>query len=89
VLLEAVLRNLASRTESWRIAKGADETLATDYRTHSLTLGTQVRASLPGDQTVEGTAEAIDALGRLRVDTGGEVVTVSAGDITHLRPIEP
>ena len=60
--------------------------LANDYRTCSLTLGTRVRATLPGDRTVEGTAADIDELGRLRIDTGKETVTVSAGDITHLRP---
>ena len=68
-------------------AGGADATLAADYRTHSLTIGTRVRASLPGDRAVEGVADAIDELGRLRIDTGEQMVTVSAGDITHLRPV--
>jgi BirA family biotin operon repressor/biotin-[acetyl-CoA-carboxylase] ligase len=89
VLMQAVLRNLAARLSSWRNAKGADDMLANDYRTCSLTLGTRVRATLPGDRTVEGTAADIDELGRLRIDTGTETVTVSAGDIAHLRPLEP
>jgi BirA family biotin operon repressor/biotin-[acetyl-CoA-carboxylase] ligase len=54
-----------------------------------VTIGHRVRASLPGDRTVEGIAADIDDLGRLRIDTGGEVLTVSAGDITHLRPANP
>ncbi len=87
VLLHALLRHLAVRIGSWRAAGGADSTLAADYRMHSMTLGTRVRASLPGDQTVEGVADAVDDLGRLRIDTGGQTVTVSAGDITHLRNI--
>ena len=33
-----------------------------------------------------GTARAIDETGRLCVDTGGQTVAISAGDITHLRP---
>ncbi len=88
VLLAAVLRHLSTRIANWRSAGGVDATLAADYRTHSLTLGTRVRASLPGDRAVEGVADAIDELGRLRIDTGGaKMVTVAAGDITHLRPL--
>lgn len=41
---------------------------------------------MPGDRHVEGVAEAVDELGRLRIDTGEQTVTVSAGDVTHLRP---
>ena len=47
-----------------------------------------MRATLPGDVAVEGVAADIDGLGRLRIDTGAEIVTISAGDITHLRPLE-
>ena len=66
-----------------------DATLAADYRTRSVTIGNRVRASLPGDRTVDGVAADVDYLGRLRIDTGKEVLTVSAGDITHLRPVNP
>ena len=86
-LLHAVLRHLAARIAGWRSTGGADATLAADYRRHSLTIGTRVRASLPGDRAVEGVAGAVDELGRLRIDTGEQTVTVSAGDITHLRPV--
>ena len=85
VLLAAVLRHLAARIDSWRAAAGADPRLTRDYRSHSLTIGTRVRANLPGDHAVVGIAEAVDELGRLRIDTGAETVTVSAGDVTHLR----
>ena len=54
----------------------------------SLTIGT------PGaGQPARGTARSraspsdIDDQGRLCIDTGAEVLTVSAGDITHLRPV--
>ena len=72
----------------WRAAGGADATLAADYRSRSVTIGNRVRASLPGDRTVEGVADDIDEVGqaahRHRRQT---VLTVSAGDITHLRPV--
>lgn len=53
---------------------------------HSLTLGTEVRVHLPGGEIVDGRARALAADGSLVVDlpTGGEL-TVSAGDVEHLR----
>ncbi|WP_125098277.1 biotin--[acetyl-CoA-carboxylase] ligase [Leucobacter chromiireducens] len=52
----------------------------------SLTLGTEVRVHLPGDEIVDGRARALAADGSLVVDlpTGGQL-TVSAGDVEHLR----
>ena len=88
-LAAAVLRHLATRIGSWRTAGGADAALAADYRSRSVTIGNRVRASLPGDRTVEGVAVDVDDLGRLRIDTGDEVLTVSAGEIPHLRPVNP
>ncbi|KAA8968268.1 biotin--[acetyl-CoA-carboxylase] ligase [Mycobacterium sp.] len=86
VLTRRVLRELASRIEAWRAAGGADPKLMADYQRHSLTLGTGVQALLPGGRDVVGVARAVDELGRLCIDTGGQTVTVSAGDISHLRP---
>lgn len=89
-LAGSVLGHLAARFDSWRAANGTDPVLARDYRSCSATLGTAVRALLPGDTTLEGTAVDVDELGRLVIETGdGELVTVSAGDITHLRPLDP
>ncbi len=85
-LAEALLRHLAARFAGWR---NADPKLAADYRERSVTIGSGVRALLPGDNTLVGTAVDVDALGRLIIDTGTERVTVSAGDITHLRPDAP
>lgn len=84
-LAEEVLRRLAGRIESWQSSGAAS---ADDYRARSLTLGTRVRALLPGDKVIEGVAADIDELGRLVIDTGTRRETVSAGDITHLRPSE-
>ncbi|WP_046321007.1 biotin--[acetyl-CoA-carboxylase] ligase [Mycobacterium sp. UM_Kg1] len=83
---EKVLRHLADRIAAWRRAGGADDALVADYRRHSCTLGVRVRADIPGGQRVEGLAEGIDGTGRLVINTGDGSVTVSAGDVTRLRP---
>jgi BirA family biotin operon repressor/biotin-[acetyl-CoA-carboxylase] ligase len=83
---DKILRHLAVRIAAWRAAGGADDALAADYRRHSCTLGARVRADMPGGRRVEGLAESIDDTGRLVIDTGTETVTVSAGDVTRLRP---
>ena len=85
-LLGAVLAELTVRIDRWRSAGGPDATLIADYRRRSLTLGTRVRALLPGDREIIGVATDLDASGQLSIDTGAQTVTVSAGDITHLRP---
>jgi BirA family transcriptional regulator, biotin operon repressor / biotin---[acetyl-CoA-carboxylase] ligase len=84
-LAQALLRHLAARIDSWR---SGDPAIAADYRARSVTIGSRVRATMPGDQTVAGIADDVDEFGRLVIDTGAERVTVSAGDITHLRPLE-
>ncbi|MGY4710211.1 biotin--[acetyl-CoA-carboxylase] ligase [Mycolicibacterium sp. CBM1] len=84
-LVTAVLGELTTRIRSWQAAKGPDPHLVADYRQRSSTLGARVRAIMPGEHEITGIATDIDALGRLHIDTGTDVVTVSAGDITHLR----
>jgi BirA family biotin operon repressor/biotin-[acetyl-CoA-carboxylase] ligase len=86
VLLTALLENLGEQIGRWRAAGGADEKLISTYRTLSVTLGSRVKADLPGERTIVGTATSVDYWGRLIIDTGDEALTVSAGDITHLRP---
>jgi BirA family biotin operon repressor/biotin-[acetyl-CoA-carboxylase] ligase len=86
VLARQILRELAVRIDAWRAAEGADPALVADYQRYSLTLGSRVQATLPGDREVVGLAEAVDEMGRLCIDTGGETVAISAADITHLRP---
>lgn len=88
IVATKVLRNLADRIAAWRAAGGADDALLSDYRRHSCTLGAKVRADIPGGRRVEGLAESIDDTGRLVIDTGDGTVTVSAGDVTRLRPNE-
>ncbi len=51
------------------------------------TIGRPVRAELPGEVEIIGTARRIDAAGRLEIQQDGsrELVLVSAGDVTHLK----
>jgi BirA family transcriptional regulator, biotin operon repressor / biotin---[acetyl-CoA-carboxylase] ligase len=85
-LIVALLDGLARRIAGLRVARGADATLIAEYTAHSLTIGARVRATLPGDREIIGDARYVDDQGRLCIDTGGETVVVSAGDIVHLRP---
>lgn len=87
-LLGSVLAELTARIDRWRSAGGADAKLAADYRARSVTLGTRVRALLPGGREIDGVATDLDETGQLHIDTGAQTVAVSAGDITHLRPAE-
>ncbi|MCY0905659.1 biotin--[acetyl-CoA-carboxylase] ligase [Arthrobacter sp. H14-L1] len=51
-----------------------------------VTLGTQVRADLPGNRSIFGLAAGLDATGSLLLtDALGTTHTVSAGDVVHLR----
>ncbi len=77
-LATALLEALSDRVRQWRAAGGVDGPMAADYRAASSTIGTRVRALLPGDSEIVGTATGIDDSGRLLIDAAGTVVTVSA-----------
>jgi BirA family transcriptional regulator, biotin operon repressor / biotin---[acetyl-CoA-carboxylase] ligase len=81
-LVGALLRELGIRVGQWR---SGDPALAADYRARSLTIGSRVRAHLPGDKQLVGTATGIDDQGRLCVEADDRTVVVSAGDVVHLR----
>ncbi|HEX5143692.1 MAG TPA: biotin--[acetyl-CoA-carboxylase] ligase [Mycobacterium sp.] len=85
-LAAKLLDALGIRVQRWRNQPGADDVLRADYRNSSATIGTRVRATLPGGTAITGTATDIDGSGRLLIDTGADISTVSAGDISHLRP---
>jgi BirA family biotin operon repressor/biotin-[acetyl-CoA-carboxylase] ligase len=87
-LAATLLRTLSARVKSWRAHGGADPRLRSDYLRYSRTIGTRVRALLPGDAKLEGSAFAVDDIGRLLIDDGTQTVAISAGDITHLRPAQ-
>ncbi len=84
-LVCVLLRELGRRIVAWRAARGADWALAADYRARSLTLGSRVRAYLPGGKEVVGSASGIDEQGRLCLESNGETVVISAGDVVHMR----
>ncbi|MFF3015755.1 biotin--[acetyl-CoA-carboxylase] ligase [Streptomyces sp. NPDC057939] len=89
-LLKAVLRSLEQWYGNWREAAGdpGASGLQEAYAAGCATLGKHVRADLPGGRTLTGTAEAVDADGRLVIRTvEGEREAVGAGDVVHLRSV--
>lgn len=84
VVLRSFLRNLESLYMAWLAAEGDPASGVRDsYVRRCLTIGQQVRVSLPDGTTLEGEASALDDFGRLIV--AGR--PVSAGDVTHVRPL--
>ncbi|MFD7560057.1 MULTISPECIES: biotin--[acetyl-CoA-carboxylase] ligase [unclassified Streptomyces] len=89
-LLRAVLRSLEQWYGDWRAAGGdpAASGLQETYAAGCATLGRHVRADLPGGRTLTGTAEAVDAEGRLVIRTAEDRhEAVTAGDVVHLRSV--
>jgi len=89
-LAAALLDELASVESMWR-EHGGDPVasgLLTAYREACGTLGHRVRVQLPAVTDMVGTASDVDEEGRLvlRADDG-TVRAVSAGDVTHVRPV--
>lgn len=87
-LLRALLRGLDSELRQWCQHKGDPITsgLRDAYRKGCATLGERVRVELPGQSELIGTAEDIDAEGRLVVLADGKRRALSVGDVTHVRP---
>ncbi|MBK0422298.1 biotin--[acetyl-CoA-carboxylase] ligase [Leucobacter sp. CSA2] len=86
-LADALLSDYASRLLSVvELAAGDPDSARVRVRRSSLTLGAEVRVHLPGGEIVDGRARDLAEDGSLVVDlpTGG-MLTVSAGDVEHLR----
>ncbi|BBX97945.1 biotin--[acetyl-CoA-carboxylase] ligase [Mycobacterium lacus] len=81
-LVGGLLRDLRLRIAQWR---SADPQLAADYRARCLTIGSRVRAQLPGGNEFVGIARGIDDQGRLCLATDVQTMVISAGDVVHLR----
>jgi BirA family transcriptional regulator, biotin operon repressor / biotin---[acetyl-CoA-carboxylase] ligase len=65
------------------------DTVLTDARTRSATLGRRVRVDLPDDQRLEGVATALADDGALMVrDDAGHRHTIAVGDVVHVRPTD-
>jgi BirA family biotin operon repressor/biotin-[acetyl-CoA-carboxylase] ligase len=56
-----------------------------DYRRRCVTLGRRIRATAAGGRVVEGRAYGIDDRGGLVVETAGGAITLSFGEVEHLR----
>jgi BirA family biotin operon repressor/biotin-[acetyl-CoA-carboxylase] ligase len=82
-LLELLLVDLEQRLADLNDDAGRQR-LAAAYRHRCGTLGQRVQVAL-ADGDITGVATDITAEGRLAVDVGGSFVTVSAGDVVHLR----
>ncbi|MVU78725.1 biotin--[acetyl-CoA-carboxylase] ligase [Nocardia sp. ET3-3] len=80
-LVVAILREFAQRFTAWEAAGWDITELSAAYRERCSTIGTEVRAELPGGEVITGIATGVDANGRLLIGDRA----VSAGDVTHLR----
>ncbi|WP_072687974.1 biotin--[acetyl-CoA-carboxylase] ligase [Rhodococcus marinonascens] len=88
-LVRAVLRAIAERWQQWHDSNWDVTDLAEAYRARCGTLGRRVRAELPGGRELIGIATDVDQEGRVVITPDGQAdpMSVSAGDITHLRPV--
>lgn len=83
-LLVAVLGELEQAYAGW--AADPDGCgLRQRYTQLCATIGRTVRVELPGGRMLLGTAEEVDADGRLVVRDAGVLTAVSAGDVIHVR----
>jgi BirA family biotin operon repressor/biotin-[acetyl-CoA-carboxylase] ligase len=63
-------------------------TFMNQYRGRSATLDRDVRVELPGDRVVEGRVRDFDPHGQMLLATADGLVTLSAGDVVHVRPAQ-
>ena len=89
---EPLLIEVLRRFEQWYLPfreepDPARTGLLAEYRSLCATLGRHVRVDLPGGKVLSGTAEDVDADGRLliREINSTSLTPISAGDIIHLR----
>lgn len=87
-LLAGILTRLDGRAAQWDAVAGNAEAcgLAADYRNACATLGRTVVVSTTAGRALTGRAAGIDSDGRLQIAQDGQMHTVGAGDVEHLRP---
>lgn len=88
-LLAALLGAVGERYAAWCAAGGATERLRRDYARSCVTLGRPVRVEMPTGAALTGTAAAVDGSGRLVVADGDRRTAVGAGDVVHVRVVDP
>jgi len=82
-LLVEILRELRGYLSL--LAQPRSESIISEVRALSATIGRRVRVALPGGGEVKGYAVDVDSLGRLIVKTEDDrVVVLEAGDVEHL-----
>ena len=86
-LLATVIENLKQLYSELVAAGGSAEAsgLRAAILDASATVGSQVSVEFPDGKKAFGLAKDIDATGRLVVETQSQTLTVSAGDVLHLR----
>jgi BirA family biotin operon repressor/biotin-[acetyl-CoA-carboxylase] ligase len=86
-LLAAVIQNLKKLYFELSASGGDAEAsgLREAILRSSATIGQQVTVEFPDGKKAFGLAKQIDSTGRLVVETSSETLTVSAGDVLHLR----
>jgi BirA family biotin operon repressor/biotin-[acetyl-CoA-carboxylase] ligase len=86
-LLAAVIQNLKKLYFELSVSGGdaQDSGLREAILSLSATVGQQVSVEFPNGKKTFGLAKQIDSTGRLVVETSSETLTVSAGDVLHLR----
>ncbi|GAB2566793.1 biotin--[acetyl-CoA-carboxylase] ligase [Nocardia heshunensis] len=80
-VVTAMLREFARRFIAWEAVNWDITELSAAYRERCSTIGSEVRAELPGGEVITGVATGVDENGRLLIGDRA----VSAGDVTHLR----
>lgn len=87
LLLVGYLFTLGERWDALRATQGNPYTAGVHPEVVAVcgTLGSGVRVHLPSGEVLEGEAIGIDATGRLEVRSDSGIVTVSAGDVVHVR----
>lgn len=88
-VLRAVLRRLDALYAAWCAAAGDPGAAGLHAACEAAcdTLGRTVRVQLPDSAELVGEAIGLDGDGRLRLRTAGGDRAVSAGDVTHVRPL--
>ena len=86
-IVRALLRRFAVQVDRFQSASGSHAELLESYDQRCDTIGRRVRVSLPGGEERVGTATGIDGQGRLTVSSKTGVLTVTAGDVVHLRSV--
>jgi BirA family biotin operon repressor/biotin-[acetyl-CoA-carboxylase] ligase len=85
-LLDILLEELENRRSLLESAEG-QAALRDEYRRALATLGQMVRVERTSDVIV-GRAESVDEYGQLVVVVNDQALTISAGDVVHVRPHE-